>query len=202
MSTYKFTPQAVASPHAPQKPLVRKRAHSGGAQWVRVQRHEPGSQAKKPCTFAHSHLPVDQTATCGPTTDDLWAMLLNTGWVPVKEHRLQDWKKLKKSTNGAMYVPMGSQPYLKKAMQMTMMILNKPDETLQCMFVFRPMCSSVLRNVSTYPPPPQTHTFLKRPFLTDFKNIHIPPPPGDMLAHRSKTCKESKKVTKRTKLAG
>ena len=48
MSSYKFTPRAVASPDAPQKPLARKRARSGGAQWVRVARHEPGSQAKNP----------------------------------------------------------------------------------------------------------------------------------------------------------
>ena len=33
------------------------------------------------------------------TTDGLWAMPLNTGWVPVKARRLQDWEKLKK------YVP-------------------------------------------------------------------------------------------------
>ena len=48
MSAYKFTQRAVASPDAPQKPLVRKRAHSGGVRWVQV--HEPGSQAKKPRT--------------------------------------------------------------------------------------------------------------------------------------------------------
>ena len=29
------------------------------------------------------------------TTDGLWAMPLNTGWVPVKACRLQDWEKLK-----------------------------------------------------------------------------------------------------------
>ena len=33
------------------------------------------------------------------TTDCLWAMPLNTGWVPVKARRLQDWEKLIK------YVP-------------------------------------------------------------------------------------------------
>ena len=33
------------------------------------------------------------------TTDGLWAMPLNTGWVPVKPRRLQDWEKLTK------YVP-------------------------------------------------------------------------------------------------
>ena len=52
MSSYKFTPRAVASPDAPQKPLTRKRARSGGAEWVQVSRHEPGSQAKKPRTSA------------------------------------------------------------------------------------------------------------------------------------------------------
>ena len=45
MSAYKFTPRVVASPDAPQKPLVRKRARSVGVRWVQV--HEPGSQAKK-----------------------------------------------------------------------------------------------------------------------------------------------------------
>ena len=49
MSTYKFTPRAVASPDAPQKPLVRKRARSGGETWRKVTR-EPARQAKKPRT--------------------------------------------------------------------------------------------------------------------------------------------------------
>ena len=47
MSSYKFTPRAVASPDAPQKPLVRKRARSGGAEWVWVTRHA-AKQAEKP----------------------------------------------------------------------------------------------------------------------------------------------------------
>ena len=37
------------------------------------------------------------------TTDGLWAMPLNKGWVPVKVHRLQDWEKLKK------YIPIHKQ---------------------------------------------------------------------------------------------
>ena len=37
------------------------------------------------------------------TTDGLWAMPLNEGWVPVKAQRLQDWQKLKK------YVPVHKQ---------------------------------------------------------------------------------------------
>ena len=37
------------------------------------------------------------------TTDGLWAMPLNEGWVPVKARRLQDWQKLKE------YVPVHKQ---------------------------------------------------------------------------------------------
>ena len=37
------------------------------------------------------------------TTDGLWAMLLNEGWVPVKARTLQDWQRLKK------YVPVHKQ---------------------------------------------------------------------------------------------
>ena len=47
MSVYKFTQRAVASPDAPQKPLMRKRARSGGAEWVRVTRR-PAKPAQKP----------------------------------------------------------------------------------------------------------------------------------------------------------
>ena len=46
----KFTPRAVASPDAPQKPLVRKRACSAGAKWVKVTQDAPVRKAKKPCT--------------------------------------------------------------------------------------------------------------------------------------------------------
>jgi len=50
MSSYKFTPRAVASPDAPQKPLVRKRARSGGANWERVTHRTSLSNAKRPRT--------------------------------------------------------------------------------------------------------------------------------------------------------
>ena len=93
-SAYKFTQRAVASPDAPQKPLVRKRARSWGANWVKVT-WDPARQAKKP-RAAGSQQPA---CSHDVTTDSLWAMPLNTGWVPVKARRLQDWEKLKK------YVP-------------------------------------------------------------------------------------------------
>ena len=104
------------------------------------------------------------------------------------------------STNRVMSASMGSQPCLKKAMQMVTMIQNKHDSTVQCIVrVHRPMCSPLLKNVTTYLPPPQTYTFLKWPFLTDFKNIHIPPPPYVMTClHIAKLGKQSQKVPKRT----
>ena len=46
MSAYKFSPWAVASPDAPQKPFWC----SGGVKWVQVSRDEPGRKAKKPRT--------------------------------------------------------------------------------------------------------------------------------------------------------
>ena len=126
------------------------------------------------------------------TTDGLWAAPLNEGWVPVKARRLQDWEKLKKYVSvhkQGDVCPNGSQPCLKKAMAMTTMLQNKDDSTVQCIVcVHHPMPSSVLKNVTTHPLPP-THTFLKWPFLTDFKNMHTSKPPlcDDMFAHQSKT---------------
>ena len=60
-------------PDAPQKPLTRKRARSGGVRWVQVARHEPGSRAKKPRTSrsqppACSHKEHDILTTAEGTT--------------------------------------------------------------------------------------------------------------------------------------
>ena len=79
MSSYKFTPRAVASPDAPQKPLARKRARSGGAQWVRVTREERGSRA-----IPWRKVGLIKQRNVDLTTDGLWAMPLNEGWVPVE----------------------------------------------------------------------------------------------------------------------
>ena len=40
------------------------------------------------------------------TTEHLWALLLNAGWVLVKSRRLQDWQKLKQ------YVPNNKHGYV------------------------------------------------------------------------------------------
>ena len=93
MSSHNFTPCAVASPDAPQKPLVRKKAHPENLQphlgfvWVKS-----GYSA----TIAWRKVRLTKQRNVDLTTDSLWARPLNTGWVPVKARRLQDWEKLKK----------------------------------------------------------------------------------------------------------
>ena len=61
------------------------------------------------------------------TTDGLWAMPLNTGWVPVKARRLQGWEKLKKYvpvTSRGVCAPMESQPLWRGATMRTTQIEN------------------------------------------------------------------------------
>ena len=99
MSAYKFTPRAVASPDAPQKPLVRKKDPQNlqphpGFVWVK-------SGYSKAIAWRRARLTKQRNVDL--TTDGLWAMPLNTGWVPVKAWRLQDWGKLKN------YVPIHKQ---------------------------------------------------------------------------------------------
>ena len=65
MSAYKFTPRAVAS-DAPRKPLVRKRARSGGVNWVQVSRDQPGRKAKKP------HTAASQQPACTHKGHQIW----------------------------------------------------------------------------------------------------------------------------------
>ena len=159
MSSYKFTPRAVASPDAPQKVLVRKPARSGGAEWVQVSRTEPGRRAKKPrtaksqppaCTHKEHHIlsAIEATAFAAQYWDR-------------KTYHMQDWEKMKQyvlSTNKGTSSPMGSQPCLKKAMQMMAMIQNEDDSLVQChVCVHRPMCCAVLKNVTPCPPPPPIH---------------------------------------------
>ena len=84
----------------------------------------------------------------------------------MKERRLQDWGKSKKcvpvhkQADLSVSAQRGSQPFLKKAMQMLMMIQNKHDSTVQChVCVHRPMCCTVLKNATAIPPPPPPQHF-------------------------------------------
>ena len=106
------------------------------------------------------------------TTDGLWAMPLNTGWVPVKARRLQDWAKLRK------YVPIHKQgdvcpnevPALgERDNNGTIRIQNNQWAPVHCSVMriiqFLALCSKMRT-----PTLPLTHIFLKPPFRTDFKN--------------------------------
>ena len=72
---------------------------------------------------------------------------------------------------------MESQPLWKGTTMRTNPIRNNESSLEHCLCpMSRPVYGSVLKIVTTYPPP---HTFLKRPFRTDFKkHTHTPPPPG------------------------
>ena len=97
MSSYKFRPRAVASLDALQKPLTRKRTRSGpqpGYVWLKSGYSE---------TIPWRKVGLIKQRNVDLTTDGLWAMPLNEGWVPVKARRLHDWQKLKK------YVPVHKQ---------------------------------------------------------------------------------------------
>ena len=79
MSAYKFTPCAVASPDAPQKPLVRKRVRSGGADWVRVTGERSPSKAKRPRTAGsqqpactHKEHQIRTTAEAASFASQFW----------------------------------------------------------------------------------------------------------------------------------
>ena len=63
----------------------------------------PLSPMKSPRKQAASNATRSSPIKVDLTTDGLWAMPLNEGWVPVKARRLQDWQKLKK------YVPVHKQ---------------------------------------------------------------------------------------------
>ena len=84
------------------------------------------------------------------TTDGLWAMPLNTGWVPVKARRLQDWEKLKKYVpihKQGMCAAMGSQPLWRGTTMTTMQIRNNQLSpvhcSVPCIVEFPALCSKM-----------------------------------------------------------
>ena len=115
------------------------------------------------------------------TTDGLWAMPLNTGCVPVKARRLQDWQKLKQ------YVPIHKHGNVCPNGVPALVEGNYKFGQLRFGIISGPLCTAP-SCVSTsfqpfaqkygHLPPPLTYTFLKRPFLTDFKKYTHTPPKG------------------------
>ena len=153
MSAYKFTPR-VASPDASQKPLVRKRARSGGAEWVQVTRHQPGSQAKKPraagsqqpaCT--HKEHQILTTADAASFASQFWDRKVH----PTKASQ-QDFLAtcididLEKNVQHAC-APMGSQPLWRGTTMVTIQIRNKQWApvhcSIPCIVEFPALCSKM-----------------------------------------------------------
>ena len=177
MSGYKFTPRAVASPDAPQQPLVRKRARSGGATWVRVSRQKTPSTAKKPRIGGSQQ----------PACDHEEHQILSAS--EAAAFAVQFWDKKTHPTKASQHEFLATcidvdlehnvkhacrQKYTRKrghAGMPCMPALQQPGGQNS----ERPKSlASVLKNMVSYPP--LTHTFLKRPFLTDFKKYtHTPP---------------------------
>ena len=190
MSVYKFTQHAFASPDAPQKPLVRKRAHSGGAQWVRVTRC-PAKQAKKPRlggsqqpACAHTEHHILSTTEAAAFAAQFWDQ--KTHPTKASQHEFLATciaVNLEQDVKHA-----GRQKCTRKRGHQTTYFVPY----LHCLCpVCSPVYSSVRKTVTTYPHP--THTFLKRPFLTDFEKYTHPPPPPQGNDIRPKVEKNLKK---------
>ena len=141
------------------------------------------------------------------TTDGLWTMPLNTGWVPVKAHRLQDWEKLKNMfqfTSREMCAQMGSLPLWKGATMRTIQVPNNQWSLEHCpVLCIVQFAAMFAQKCDLLPAPSPTHTFLKRPFLTYFKkNTHTPPPQRDEIwAHWTNSLQNPAKVPKPTVMA-
>ena len=131
-----------------------KEAHSGGAEWVRVSRCTSASPAKKP------------PAGGGRLTKrrNLGWSLGNSGWVPVKSRRLQDWQKLKK------YAPNHKHGAWKKQRKRRFGI--KVYEIFSAC-LRADFAALVLKNATTPPPPKPIH-FRNGLFSQISKSIHTP----------------------------
>ena len=91
---------AVASPLSPMKSPQRKaKVNTRRASAIKLRFEKSGYSE----TIAWRKVQLTKQRNVDLTTDGLWAMPLNTRWVPVKARRLQDWEKLKK------YVPIHKQ---------------------------------------------------------------------------------------------
>ena len=160
-SAYKFTPRAVASPDAPQKPLVCKRARSGGAEWVKVIWHRPGSQAKKPRTAGlqqpactHEEHQILSTTEATSFASQFWDPKVH----PTRLHSRSFWplvltliwKKMSSMHSGTSTLERGviRQCVLYHTVEVVDKLLHP---------VYRQVSSRLLKNMVTYPPPQPIH---------------------------------------------
>ena len=170
MSAYEFTPYSVASPDAPQKPLVRKRAHSGGANWVQVTHQMSPSTAKRPHTAGlqqpactHEEHQILSTAEATSFASQFWDCEVHPTKASQQEFLATcidvDSEKNVKHAQWHKWKGSGRE---QQCGRLGFGIISGP----LCIALSRvsfAVCSEIW---SPTPPPP---TFLKRPFLTDFK---------------------------------
>ena len=184
MSAYKFTPRAVASPDAPQKPLVRKRAHSDGADWVRVTRERSPSKAKRPWTAGsqqpactHKEHQILTTAEAASFASQFWDCKVHPTKASLHEFLATCIDvDLEKSVQHAQW--QWSLPLWKGATMRTIRIQSNQWSLEHCsVLCIVQSAGPFAQKCDHLPPPPPPHTSLKRPSLTGFKKCtHTPPP--------------------------
>ena len=172
MSSYKFTPRAVASPDAPQKPLVRKRARSGGAEWVQVTQH-PAKQVKKPrpvgsqqpaCT--HKEHQILSTSEAASFASQFWDRKVH----PTKASRHEF---LATCIDVKKYVPIHKQgDVCPSGVPALVEQDNNADDSGPCIVQFPAVCS---KSWSPTPPPPNPY-ISEMAFSHRFQKVYIYPP--------------------------
>ena len=190
MSAYKFTPQAVASPDAPQKPLVRKRVRSGGAKWVQVGRCISASPEKRPRTpssqqpaCTHKEHQILTTAEAASFASQSWDCKVHptkasqheflATYIDVdleKNVQRAQWHKYtrKRGHQTTYFVPYHIVPY---------------RTSILCIVQF---AAPVAQKCDHLAPP--THSFLKMAFSHRFQKVYTYPPQRDeILVHWTKS---------------
>ena len=186
MSAYKFTPGAVASPDALQKPSVRKRARSGGENWVHVTHRTSLSKAKRPRTAGSQQPACDQmeyqilsASEAAAFAVQFWDKKTHPTKASQHETASALIGELHWCSTGAGHVFIHTDGSCSEYLNWSFCKLF--DKLVQCsvhVCVPRSLCSRGAQKCDRLTPP-QTYTFLKWPFLTDFKKYaHTPPPPN------------------------
>ena len=202
MSAYKFTSWAVASPDAPQKPLVRKKAGSGGAEWVQGTRH-PAKQAEKPYnrfTASCMHPQGSQILTTAEATSfasQLWDRKVHP--TKASQHELKKYVPIHKQGDvcpNGVPAPCGREQQCRR---FGIGITSGPQGycSVPCIIEFPAVCSKI------WSPGPPNQYISETAVSHRFQQVYTYPPPkgNDILAHRTKSSKTPGKMPKPTELA-
>ena len=186
MSSYKFTQRAVASPDAPQQPLVRKRARFGPANWVQVSRMVAPSPAKKPRTGGSQQ----------PACDHEEHQILSAS--EAAAFAAQFWDKKTHPTKASEYEFLATcidvdleQKYTRKRGHQTRYFVpyrGSHREICKNQFLHyfsTSVYNSLCKTVTTYPPP--NPYISETAFSRRFQKATYPPLWNEILVHWTKT---------------